>query len=163
MEGTRLDTQLCRQCRGRCCQGHSGVWSEPQRFHRQQYPCSKKAGAAASLSRDRITRPWRHSHPGAAEHRAGLYRADRKWLQLFNHRPPLPMPGPDPKTGNPTGRSNSLLHAHAIRLRDRSRQLAPATKLIARSKGSSGDKKLNTCALNPVKKTNTCQFRQNTP
>lgn len=32
MEGTRLDTQLCRQCRGRCCQGHSGVWSEPQRF-----------------------------------------------------------------------------------------------------------------------------------
>jgi len=32
MEGTRLDTQLCRQCRGRCCQGHPGVWSEPQRF-----------------------------------------------------------------------------------------------------------------------------------
>lgn len=32
MEGTRLDTQLCRQCRGRCCQGHPGVWSDPQRF-----------------------------------------------------------------------------------------------------------------------------------
>lgn len=28
----QLDSQLCRQCRGRCCQGHPGVWSEPKRF-----------------------------------------------------------------------------------------------------------------------------------
>ena len=34
MEGTQLDTQLCRQCRGRCCQGHPGVWSQPERFFR---------------------------------------------------------------------------------------------------------------------------------
>lgn len=32
MEGTRLDTLLCHQCRGRCCLGHPGVWSDPQRF-----------------------------------------------------------------------------------------------------------------------------------
>lgn len=32
MEGMQLDSQLCRQCRGRCCQGHPGVWSEPTRF-----------------------------------------------------------------------------------------------------------------------------------
>ncbi len=28
------DTQLCRQCGGRCCQGHPGVWVDPQRFLR---------------------------------------------------------------------------------------------------------------------------------
>ncbi len=32
MDGMTLDTQLCLQCRGRCCQGHPGVWSNPQRF-----------------------------------------------------------------------------------------------------------------------------------
>jgi len=32
MQGTKLDSQLCYQCRGRCCKGHPGVWSEPQRF-----------------------------------------------------------------------------------------------------------------------------------
>ena len=32
MDGMTLDTQLCQQCRGRCCQGHPGVWSNPQRF-----------------------------------------------------------------------------------------------------------------------------------
>lgn len=32
MQGTQLDVQLCRQCRGRCCLGHPGVWSDPQRF-----------------------------------------------------------------------------------------------------------------------------------
>ncbi|MCK4621057.1 MAG: hypothetical protein KAT62_02450 [Desulfuromonadales bacterium] len=32
MEGTQLDIQLCSQCGGRCCQGHPGVWSDPQRF-----------------------------------------------------------------------------------------------------------------------------------
>jgi len=32
MDGMTLDTQLCQQCRGRCCQGHPGVWSDPQRF-----------------------------------------------------------------------------------------------------------------------------------
>lgn len=26
------DAQLCRQCGGLCCQGHPGVWVEPQRF-----------------------------------------------------------------------------------------------------------------------------------
>ena len=32
MEGIHLDEQLCRQCGGKCCQGHPGVWSDPQRF-----------------------------------------------------------------------------------------------------------------------------------
>ena len=32
MEAIQLDSQLCHQCRGRCCQGHPGVWSEPERF-----------------------------------------------------------------------------------------------------------------------------------
>ena len=27
-----LDEQLCRQCRGRCCQAHPGIWTVPQRF-----------------------------------------------------------------------------------------------------------------------------------
>lgn len=26
------DPQICRQCRGLCCQGHPGVWVLPQRF-----------------------------------------------------------------------------------------------------------------------------------
>ena len=26
------DEILCSQCRGRCCQGHPGIWSDPQRF-----------------------------------------------------------------------------------------------------------------------------------
>ncbi|PLY05825.1 MAG: hypothetical protein C0624_04680 [Desulfuromonas sp.] len=28
------DTQTCSQCGGLCCQGHSGVWVDPQRFER---------------------------------------------------------------------------------------------------------------------------------
>lgn len=32
MEEIQIDSQLCKQCRGRCCQGHPGVWSDPQRF-----------------------------------------------------------------------------------------------------------------------------------
>ena len=32
MHGGQIDTQLCRQCGGRCCQGHPGVWSKPERF-----------------------------------------------------------------------------------------------------------------------------------
>lgn len=28
----RFDPQLCRQCRGLCCQGHPGVWVDPVRF-----------------------------------------------------------------------------------------------------------------------------------
>lgn len=32
MQGMQFDTQLCRQCGGRCCQGHPGLWSDPQRF-----------------------------------------------------------------------------------------------------------------------------------
>jgi Fe-S-cluster containining protein len=27
-----LDPQICRQCRGLCCQGHPGVWVDPTRF-----------------------------------------------------------------------------------------------------------------------------------
>jgi Fe-S-cluster containining protein len=26
------DPQMCRQCRGLCCQGHPGVWVDPDRF-----------------------------------------------------------------------------------------------------------------------------------
>ena len=26
------DVQMCRQCKGLCCQGHPGVWVEPERF-----------------------------------------------------------------------------------------------------------------------------------
>ena len=32
MNHSNIDEQICRQCRGRCCQGHPGVWSHPQRF-----------------------------------------------------------------------------------------------------------------------------------
>jgi len=28
------DAQMCRQCGGLCCQGHAGVWVDPQRFTR---------------------------------------------------------------------------------------------------------------------------------
>lgn len=27
------DPQICRQCRGLCCQSHPGVWTDPQRFY----------------------------------------------------------------------------------------------------------------------------------
>ncbi|MDT8440356.1 MAG: hypothetical protein RQ723_01685 [Desulfuromonadales bacterium] len=26
------DPRICRQCRGRCCQGHAGIWVDPRRF-----------------------------------------------------------------------------------------------------------------------------------
>ena len=26
------DPQMCRQCGGLCCQGHAGIWVDPQRF-----------------------------------------------------------------------------------------------------------------------------------
>ena len=26
------DEQICQQCKGLCCQGHPGVWVDPQRF-----------------------------------------------------------------------------------------------------------------------------------
>lgn len=32
MNDANIDDTLCRQCQGRCCQGHPGVWSNPQRF-----------------------------------------------------------------------------------------------------------------------------------
>lgn len=32
MEQMQLDPQLCSTCGGRCCQGHPGLWSDPQRF-----------------------------------------------------------------------------------------------------------------------------------
>ena len=28
------DAQMCRQCKGLCCQGHPGVWVDPERFLR---------------------------------------------------------------------------------------------------------------------------------
>jgi len=31
---TNSDPQLCRQCRGLCCQGHPGLWTDPERFLR---------------------------------------------------------------------------------------------------------------------------------
>jgi hypothetical protein len=27
-----FDAQMCRQCKGLCCQGHPGVWVDPERF-----------------------------------------------------------------------------------------------------------------------------------
>lgn len=32
MENSVFDPQMCRTCGGRCCQGHPGVWVDPQRF-----------------------------------------------------------------------------------------------------------------------------------
>ncbi|MDY0267707.1 hypothetical protein [Trichloromonas sp.] len=32
MNDANIDETLCRQCGGRCCQGHPGVWTDPQRF-----------------------------------------------------------------------------------------------------------------------------------
>jgi hypothetical protein len=49
MQDIQLDTQLCRQCRGRCCQGHPGVWSDPQRFF--TIFADATVPAAAELSR----------------------------------------------------------------------------------------------------------------
>jgi len=34
MENAAFDPQMCRQCGGRCCQGHPGVWVDPHRFSR---------------------------------------------------------------------------------------------------------------------------------
>ncbi len=48
MDATRIDTQLCRQCQGRCCQGHPGVWSDPQRFF--DIFTNKSIPSAAQLS-----------------------------------------------------------------------------------------------------------------
>lgn len=31
-KSNHADPQMCRQCRGLCCQGHPGVWIEPWRF-----------------------------------------------------------------------------------------------------------------------------------
>ncbi len=31
------DPQICRQCRGLCCQGHPGVYSDPERFVRRYF------------------------------------------------------------------------------------------------------------------------------
>ena len=28
----RSEEQICRQCKGLCCQGHPGLWVDPQRF-----------------------------------------------------------------------------------------------------------------------------------
>ena len=30
--GHLSDTQICRQCKGLCCQGHPGVWVDPEHF-----------------------------------------------------------------------------------------------------------------------------------
>ena len=29
---SHADPQMCRQCKGLCCQGHPGVWIDPERF-----------------------------------------------------------------------------------------------------------------------------------
>ena len=29
-----FDEQMCKQCKGLCCQGHPGVWMNPERFFR---------------------------------------------------------------------------------------------------------------------------------
>lgn len=31
---TTSDPQLCRQCGGLCCQGHPGLWTDPERFQK---------------------------------------------------------------------------------------------------------------------------------
>jgi len=33
-EPIHFDAQICRQCRGLCCQGHPGCWADPERFFR---------------------------------------------------------------------------------------------------------------------------------
>ena len=30
--GHHFDAQICRQCKGLCCQGHPGVWVDPEHF-----------------------------------------------------------------------------------------------------------------------------------
>ncbi|MDO3376788.1 hypothetical protein [Geoalkalibacter halelectricus] len=32
MDEFASDPQICRQCRGLCCQGHPGAWADPGRF-----------------------------------------------------------------------------------------------------------------------------------
>ncbi len=32
METATIDPTICRQCRGLCCQGHPGAWTDPERF-----------------------------------------------------------------------------------------------------------------------------------
>ena len=39
------DEKLCAQCRGRCCQGHPGVWSEPRRFFSVFFPAGPPSAA----------------------------------------------------------------------------------------------------------------------
>jgi len=33
-----VDPQICRQCRGLCCQGHPGLWTQPQAFFAIWFP-----------------------------------------------------------------------------------------------------------------------------
>ena len=33
-----FDLQMCKQCKGLCCQGHPGVWVNPERFIRLFFP-----------------------------------------------------------------------------------------------------------------------------
>jgi len=55
MEGMQLDSQLCQQCRGRCCQGHPGVWVEPKRFFAifsdSSIPSAAKLGQILTINR----------------------------------------------------------------------------------------------------------------
>lgn len=37
-----LDQQLCKQCKGLCCQGHPGVWVNPERFFRLFFSASPR-------------------------------------------------------------------------------------------------------------------------
>jgi len=38
LENFSSDPQLCHQCRGLCCQGHPGVWVNPERFFALFFP-----------------------------------------------------------------------------------------------------------------------------
>lgn len=42
-EASSFDPQICRQCRGLCCQGHPGSWADPERFFRLFFPARRPA------------------------------------------------------------------------------------------------------------------------
>ncbi len=45
---TTSDPQLCRQCSGLCCQGHPGLWTDPERF-RRLFPALPETAAELAL------------------------------------------------------------------------------------------------------------------
>lgn len=56
--GNHADPQMCRQCRGLCCQGHPGVWVNPERFFKAfNLPrASSPERLRASLPRELVLR-----------------------------------------------------------------------------------------------------------